>query len=116
MSRSFDITLIAGMHAYCIYASRGVRCSADPIIIGAGTQVLIGLLSMCIGKEHIYALENPGFHRTRITLQDLGVSTVPIPLDEDGINISQLKKNGCKCCICNTVSSISLWNDNAHFT
>jgi GntR family transcriptional regulator/MocR family aminotransferase len=47
---------------------------------------------MCIGKEHIYALENPGFHRTRITLQDLGISTVPIPLDEDGINISQLKK------------------------
>jgi GntR family transcriptional regulator / MocR family aminotransferase len=74
-----------------LYASRGVRCSAEQIIIGAGTQVLIGLLCMLIGKEHIYALENPGFHRTRITLQDLGVHTVPIPLDEDGININQLK-------------------------
>ncbi|SMQ81042.1 GntR family transcriptional regulator / MocR family aminotransferase [Bacillus sp. OV166] len=76
-----------------LYASRGVRCSAEQIIIGAGTQVLIGLLCMLIGKEHIYALENPGFHRTRITLQDLGVHTVPIPLDEDGININQLKNS-----------------------
>ncbi|GED17343.1 MocR-like pyridoxine biosynthesis transcription factor PdxR [Aneurinibacillus migulanus] len=74
-----------------LFASRGVRCSAEQIIIGAGTQVLIGLLCMLIGKEHIYALENPGFHRTRMTLQDLGVHTVSIPLDEDGININQLK-------------------------
>lgn len=74
-----------------LYASRGVRCSAEQIIIGAGTQVLIGLLCMLIGKEHIYAIENPGFHRTRITLQDHGVRTIPITLDEDGININQLK-------------------------
>ncbi|MED4731692.1 PLP-dependent aminotransferase family protein [Aneurinibacillus migulanus] len=74
-----------------LFASRGVRCSAEQIIIGAGTQVLIGLLCMLIGKEHIYALENPGFHRTRKTLQDLGVHTVSIPLDEDGMNINQLK-------------------------
>lgn len=77
-----------------LFASRGVRCSAQQIIIGAGTQVLIGLFCMLIGKEHIYALENPGFHRTRITLQDLGVQTVAIPLDEDGINVNQLKKTG----------------------
>lgn len=74
-----------------LFASRGVRCSAEQIIIGAGTQVLIGLLCILIGKEHIYALENPGFHRTRMTLQDLGVHTVSIPLDEDGMNINQLK-------------------------
>lgn len=74
-----------------LYASRGVRCAAEQIIIGAGTQVLIGLLCMIIGKEHIYALENPGFHRTSVTLHDLVVHTVSIPLDEDGISINQLK-------------------------
>ncbi|MCI1695558.1 MocR-like pyridoxine biosynthesis transcription factor PdxR [Aneurinibacillus aneurinilyticus] len=77
-----------------LFASRGVRCSAEQIIIGAGTQVLIGLLCMLIGKEHIYAFENPGFHRTRMTLQDMGVHTVSIPLDEDGMNINQLKNTG----------------------
>ncbi|MEH7176983.1 PLP-dependent aminotransferase family protein [Neobacillus vireti] len=76
-----------------LFASRGVRCSANQIIIGAGTQVLIGLLSLLIGKDHIYALENPGLHRTRTTLQDLGVHTISTPLDEDGININQLKNS-----------------------
>lgn len=77
-----------------LFASRGVRCSAEQIIIGAGTQVLIGLLCLLMGKDHIFALENPGFHRTRIAIQDMGVRTVSIPLDEDGLNIEQLKKSG----------------------
>ncbi|NRD80115.1 PLP-dependent aminotransferase family protein [Bacillus sp. BRMEA1] len=69
-----------------LYASRGVQCSAEQIIIGAGTQMLIGLLCKVIGKNQIYALEDPGYHRTRITLTDLGVDTVPIPIDENGID------------------------------
>ncbi|MGG1675255.1 PLP-dependent aminotransferase family protein [Neobacillus sp. NRS-1170] len=76
-----------------LFASRGVRCSADQIIIGAGTQVLIGLLCLLIGRENTYALENPGFHRTRVVLQDCGVSTIPISLDESGINLDELKKS-----------------------
>lgn len=42
----------------------------------------------------VYALENPGFHRTRKVLQDLGRATTSIPLDTDGINIEQLKHSG----------------------
>ena len=77
-----------------LFASRGVRCTADQIIIAAGTQVLIGLLGVIIGKDHHYALENPGFHRTRTVLQDLGIQTLPIALDEEGIKIEQLKRSG----------------------
>ncbi|PLR95053.1 MocR-like pyridoxine biosynthesis transcription factor PdxR [Bacillus sp. T33-2] len=77
-----------------LFASRGVKCSPGQIVIGAGTQVLFGLLCMVIGKENTYALESPGFHRTRIVLQDQGVSTVPIPLDTDGIDVHQLKSSG----------------------
>ncbi|MBB2482081.1 PLP-dependent aminotransferase family protein [Bacillus sp. APMAM] len=77
-----------------LYASRGVKCSANQIIIGAGTQVLIGLLCLLIGKNQSYALENPGYHRTRTVLQDFGANTISIPLDEDGIYIKQLKNSG----------------------
>lgn len=75
-----------------IYASRGVRCSADQIVIGAGTQVLIGLLCLLIGREQIYAIEEPGFYRTRTVLEDLGVQVAPIPLEEDGINLKVLNQ------------------------
>ncbi|MCP3738181.1 PLP-dependent aminotransferase family protein [Rossellomorea sp. BNER] len=74
-----------------LYESRGVRCSADQIVIGAGTQVLMGLLCLIIGKESTYALENPGFHRTMAVLEDQIINTIPIPLDDDGIEIKQLK-------------------------
>ncbi|MCT2536864.1 PLP-dependent aminotransferase family protein [Aquibacillus koreensis] len=74
-----------------LYTSRGVRCNANQIIIGAGTQVLIGLLHLIIGSDRIYGIENPGFHRTRITLEHRGAETVSIPLDEEGISVKALR-------------------------
>ncbi|MDQ0225820.1 MocR-like pyridoxine biosynthesis transcription factor PdxR [Metabacillus niabensis] len=73
-----------------LYASRGVRCQADQIIIGAGTQMLIALLVMLIGKDNLYGIENPGFHRIKAVMHNLGAKTVPIPLERDGIEINQL--------------------------
>ncbi len=74
-----------------LYESRGVRCTADQIVIGAGTQLLIGFLCVLFGREHTYALENPGFHRTRVVLKDQGVKIRSISLDEDGISVNQLE-------------------------
>lgn len=73
-----------------LYATRGVRCQADQIIIGAGTQMLIALLVMLIGKDNLYGIENPGFHRIKAVMHNLGAKTVPIPLDRDGIEMKQL--------------------------
>ncbi len=77
-----------------LFSSRGVKCSAEQIVIGAGTQVLIGLLCLLIGKDHIYAMEEPGFHRTRVVFQDLGVKLHAISLDDDGIKVNQLINSG----------------------
>jgi len=73
-----------------LYQSRGVRCSANQIIIGAGTQYLIGLLTMIIGRDAIYSMEEPGFHRTREAFKDQGVTLKPIPLNQDGIDLNHL--------------------------
>jgi len=76
-----------------LFASRGVRCTAEQIIIGAGTQVLMNLLVLLIGKEHVYGLEEPGYHRVRTVLHHHGVPTVPIPLDEAGMEMGALKES-----------------------
>ncbi|MFJ5714412.1 PLP-dependent aminotransferase family protein [Neobacillus sp. NPDC093127] len=73
-----------------LYQSRGVRCSANQIIIGAGTQYLIGLLTMIIGRDTIYSMEDPGFHRAREAFIDQGVTLKPIPLDQNGIDLKHL--------------------------
>ena len=77
-----------------LFSSRGVKCSAEQIVIGAGTQVLIGLLCLLISKDHIYAMEEPGFHRARVAFEDLGVKLRSISLDEDGIEINELINSG----------------------
>jgi len=73
-----------------LYESRGVKCEPDQIVIGAGTQVLMNLLCLLIGKEHGFAVENPGFHRTRTVLKHHGIRMIPVPLDQAGISVSHL--------------------------
>lgn len=82
--------------AQYLYQSRGVRCSAEHIVIGAGTQYIIGLLCCMIGRHISYGLEEPGFHRVRFVLKDYGAEIKPIPLDEKGICITELRKSGVK--------------------
>jgi GntR family transcriptional regulator/MocR family aminotransferase len=76
-----------------LFQSRGVRSAPEQIIIGAGTQYLIGLLCMLIGKESIYAMEDPGFHRTRTVFKDQSVETKSIPLDADGVCMKHLEES-----------------------
>lgn len=76
-----------------LFASRGVKCTPEQIVIGAGTQSLVSLLYLMLGKEHAFALEDPGFHRTRVVLKDLGALLHHIPLDEDGIKIDCLNES-----------------------
>lgn len=73
-----------------LYQSRGVHCLPDQIIIGAGTQYLLGLLIMLIGRDKIFSMEEPGFHRAREVFKDQGVVFKAISLDEGGINIDHL--------------------------
>ncbi|TWD96373.1 GntR family transcriptional regulator/MocR family aminotransferase [Neobacillus bataviensis] len=73
-----------------LYQSRGVRCVPEQIIVGAGTQYLIGLLTIIIGRDAIFSMEEPGYHRTREAFKDQGVSLIPVPLDDDGISMKHL--------------------------
>jgi GntR family transcriptional regulator / MocR family aminotransferase len=74
-----------------LYQSRGVKCSPEQLVIGAGTQYLIHLLSLMLGENAYIGMEDPGFHRTRITLEHSNVNIIPIELDSNGINMDKLK-------------------------
>ncbi|KMY51646.1 PLP-dependent aminotransferase family protein [Peribacillus loiseleuriae] len=75
-----------------IFQSRGVRCSPDQIIIGAGTQYLMQLLCLLLGKNRTFAMEDPGFHRIRHVFQDFERKIEGIPLDEDGLTVEHLRR------------------------
>ncbi|WP_051317017.1 PLP-dependent aminotransferase family protein [Ectobacillus panaciterrae] len=79
-----------------LYHSRGVVCSPDQIVFGAGTQYLLWLLIQLIGTDDEYAMENPGFHRVRAMLQSSSLSVSYIDLDEQGIHVASLQKTNAK--------------------
>ncbi|WP_368297015.1 PLP-dependent aminotransferase family protein [Cytobacillus firmus] len=76
-----------------LYKSRGVNCSPSQIILGSGTQYLMRTLLQLL-EGSIFAVENPGYHR-KLVIFEKGMENVrDIPLDEDGLILSKLKKSG----------------------
>ncbi len=78
-----------------LHQSRSVKCSPDQIVIGAGIDYLLQLLIHILGNNRSIAMENPSYIRAFHILQGLGCSISPIPLDRDGMNITQLSRSLC---------------------
>lgn len=71
--------------------ARGVTCSPDQIVIGSGTQFLIGLLCQLI-KPRSCAVEEPGYDGVRYVLQNHEVAAEPIQVNQTGMDIELLKR------------------------
>ncbi|MBM6616755.1 PLP-dependent aminotransferase family protein [Bacillus sp. RD4P76] len=73
-----------------LYRARGVRCTGEQVIIGAGTQALLQRLLYLFPKGSTIAMEDPGFHRASLIFKQAGMEVVPIPVREHGIDVDQL--------------------------
>lgn len=79
-----------------LFQSRGVRCRADQIILGAGTAYLLDLLSKLFDPAQLIAFEEPGFHRSKNAFLDRQFHIQSIPVDQEGICIDNLIKHAPK--------------------
>ncbi|MGH0565619.1 MocR-like pyridoxine biosynthesis transcription factor PdxR [Bacillus tropicus] len=75
-----------------LYESRGVRCSASQIVLGAGTQILVRLLFQLL-KGSNYAVENPGYHRKMVVFEQGEEKVQMLSLDRDGICMADLENS-----------------------
>jgi len=75
-----------------LYQSRGVKCTAEQIVIGAGSQQLTRLLSKILREMKIEnaASEKPGYGPIREILKEEGFPVTEIPVHENGIEIEKL--------------------------
>lgn len=64
---------------------RGMRVEPENILIGAGTDFLYNLLIQLLGRDKIYAVEEPGYGKIRKIYAAGGVRCVSAPLDEAGV-------------------------------
>lgn len=80
-----------------VYQARGVLCTPDQVVIGAGTQQIMNLLCIILKDMGLYqaGFEDPGYSPARKVFSDRGFAITPISIEEDGINMKELKKSNC---------------------
>ena len=77
-----------------LYQARGVNCTPDQIIIGAGSDYILMLLSTILGIHHRIAFEDPTYKQAYRMVRSLSYETAPVPMDKNGMKVSELEKSG----------------------
>jgi len=74
--------------------SRGVLCDPEQIVICAGLQQSLDIVSHVLKERHsIVAVENPGYHLPRSVFRNHSYTILPVPVVEGGLDINHLKSS-----------------------
>lgn len=76
-----------------LHSARGVNCRPEQILIGAGSEYLLMLLSQLLGRDTGIALENPTYRQAYRVLKSLGHQVFPVKMDRYGMEISALEES-----------------------
>jgi len=76
-------------------AARAVRCEADQVMITAGSQQGLDLAARVLLDAGDGAwIEEPGYFGIRKVLSLAGVRAIPVPVDEEGIDVAEGRARG----------------------
>lgn len=81
---------LRGQIARYLYDFRGINISPDNILVGAGSEYLMHLVIQLLGRDRVYALENPGYRKLYQIFSDNGAAVRPLPLDKSGLRADAL--------------------------
>jgi GntR family transcriptional regulator/MocR family aminotransferase len=70
--------------------SRGVRCSADQLVVTRGVAGSLGLLASLLRPGDQVGVEEPGYPSARAVFAARGLRVVPCPVDSGGLRVDAL--------------------------
>lgn len=73
---------------------RGVKASPEEIVLGAGTGALVSALVPVVGRERLFAVEDPGYPRVRRALVTGGARIAPVALSGGAVDVRALYASG----------------------
>ena len=73
---------------------RGVRCTPEQVVVGAGADYLLSLLLQLLPEQRAIALEDPGYPAAYAAAALHGRRAVPIPVDGEGMCPDALADSG----------------------
>ena len=71
---------------------KGIHVSYNQIVIGSGAEYLYGLIVQFLGRDKVYALENPSYEKIHSVYKANGAKCELLKLGKNGILTSQLTK------------------------
>jgi GntR family transcriptional regulator/MocR family aminotransferase len=71
---------------------REIRVDSEQIVIGAGTEFLYNLIIQLLGRDKIYAVENPGFQKIASIYRLNNVQFRYIDIDHAGLSAQKLQE------------------------
>jgi len=73
-----------------LQVARGINCSPSQVFVTSGYRETISLICQALFKagDRIW-LENPGYPPTREIVRQSHLAAVPVPVDEEGMNIEE---------------------------
>lgn len=71
----------------------GVDCRPEQILIGAGSEYLLMLLSQILGNGRKIAMENPTYKQAYRVLKGEGYPVIPVDMDRYGMDVQRLSRS-----------------------
>jgi GntR family transcriptional regulator / MocR family aminotransferase len=73
--------------------ARGVKCSAEQVIITAGSQLALTLaIQTVVSPGDVAGMEEPGAYGVKAALQHAGARVAPLLVDEEGLNVPDSRR------------------------
>ena len=72
--------------------SRRINVLPEQIVIGSGSEYLYNLIVQMLGRERIFALEDPSYEKIRLVYEASGVQCRMIPMDREGVRLGALRR------------------------
>ena len=72
--------------------SKGIIASPSQIVIGSGSEYLYGLIVQLLGRDRVYAIEDPSYEKIRSVYRANGAVCEMLKMGRDGIMSSALRK------------------------
>ena len=73
--------------------SRGIHVDVSQIIVGAGSEYLYSLIVQMLGRERVYALEDPSYEKIRRVYEANGAHCELLKLGHHGIHSNELRRS-----------------------
>ena len=74
-----------------LYQARSVNCTAEQVIIGAGNDNLLQMLSYILDNNCTIGMENPVYHKALHFFKRMGHPVCSFPLDQYGMQVEPLE-------------------------